>query len=30
VTDTTTGSFKLLGDVPCCPTAALASLPIEA
>ena len=30
VTDTATGSFKLLGDVPCSPTAALASLPIEA
>lgn len=28
VTDTATGSFRLLGDVPCSPTAALPSLPI--
>lgn len=28
VTDTATGSFRLLGDVPCSPNAALASLPI--
>lgn len=28
VTDTATGSFRLLGDVPCAPTAALPSLPI--
>ena len=30
VTDTATGSFRLLGDIPCCATNALASLPIEA
>lgn len=28
VTDSATGSFKLLGDVPCSPNNALASLPI--
>lgn len=28
VTDTATGSFKLLGDVPCSPNVAIASLPI--
>lgn len=28
VTDTATGSFRLLGDVPCSPNTALASLPI--
>ena len=30
VTDTATGSFRLLGDVPCSPNSALASLPITA
>lgn len=30
VTDSATGSFKLLGDVPCSPNNALASLPITA
>lgn len=28
VTDSATGSFKLLGDVPCSPNSALASLPV--
>lgn len=28
VTDTATGSFRLLGDVPCSPNVAIASLPI--
>lgn len=28
VTDTATGSFRLLGDVPCSPNTAIASLPI--
>lgn len=28
VTDTATGSFRLLGEVPCSPNTALASLPI--
>lgn len=30
VTDSATGSFKLLGDVPCSPNSALASLPVTA
>lgn len=30
VTDTATGSFRLIGDVPCSPNRALASLPITA
>lgn len=30
VTDTATGSFRLIGDVPCSPNSALASLPITA
>lgn len=30
VTDSASGSFKLLGDVPCSPNNALASLPIAA
>lgn len=28
VTDSATGSFRLLGDVPCSPNSALASLPV--
>lgn len=28
VTDSATGSFKLLGDVPCSPNSALASIPV--
>lgn len=30
VTDSATGSFRLLGDVPCSPNSALASLPVTA
>lgn len=30
VTDSATGSFRLLGDVPCSPNNALASLPVTA
>lgn len=30
VTDSATGSFRLLGDVPCTPNSALASLPVTA
>lgn len=30
VTDSVTGSFRLLGDVPCSPNSALASLPVTA
>lgn len=30
VTDSATGSFKMLGDVPCSPNSALASLPVTA
>lgn len=30
VTDSATGSFRLIGDVPCSPNSALASLPVTA